>query len=178
MSYSKRRSLARRIATRRRYRQSLKRADIANGISFQLSAMMRERGWNQLALAKESGIAQPTISKYLRGYEKYSVQTLNKLADTFDVSLAVRFEPYSELVNYHVDLRPELIQVPRSDQDVALREMQVDDDAPPQTRPSQLRPDYAVSPYQPQLLPDQDSRVTYLSERQGTGAGKVAASAN
>ena len=175
MTYSKRRSLARRIATSRKYRQSLKRADIANGISFQLSAMMRERRWSQRALARESGIAQPVISKYLRGYEKYSVKTLDRLADTFDVSLAVRFEPYSKLVNYHVDLRPEVIQVPRCDKDDALREMQTGpgDSMVDQTVPVQLRPGRTFVAHQA-LLPGQDPRVIALSEQQGTGAGKVA----
>ena len=108
---SERKALARHLESRE-FRTALKRADIANGISFQLRAMMHARGWNQRDLARESGIKQPLISKYLRGYENYTVQTLDKLADAFDVSLAVRFEPYSQLVERHLNLSPESLRVP------------------------------------------------------------------
>ena len=168
---SNRQALAQRLASPK-FRRTLRRADIANGLAFQLRAMMKERGWSQYELARRSGIAQPTISNYVRGYEKYSVETLDRLADTFDVNLGVRFEPYSDLVNYHIDLSPDRTLVPRYNRDVALREMQSDSsgDLHEQTRPAQLMPGHTLIAYQAPF-PGQDSHIITLSDRQGTGAG-------
>ncbi len=174
---SKRQSIARRLASKK-FRRTLKRADIANGISFQLKALMHARGWNQRDLARESGIAQPLLSKYLKGYESYSVQTLDKLADAFDVSLGVRFETYGQLVDYHIDLSPERLLVPRYDEDTALREMQSASSGSmiAQTLPRQIMPGRTLAAHQA-LLPGQDPRVISLPERRGTVAGKVEVSA-
>ena len=175
MSRSKRRDLARRLASPE-FRRSFKRAEIATGIAFQLRALMDERNWNQRKLAAEARIAAPLISKYLRGYENYSVSTLDKLADAFDVSLAVRFEPYSDLVNYHVDLSPEHILVPSYSKDRALHEMQSDSlleaAAADQTKPLQLPIEHTAT-YQQPLLQDPHPNVTRLSERSGTAAKVV-----
>lgn len=86
------------------FREALVDADIANGILFQLKSMLKERGWTQEELAKRAGTAQPLISKYLSGYENFSLKTLRKLASGFDVSLTVRFEGFSDLVNRYLNL--------------------------------------------------------------------------
>ena len=109
-------ALAERLKSRD-FRTALKLANIENGIAFQLIAMMGLRGWNQRELARRSGIAQPLISKYLRGYENYTVYTLDKLADAFDVSLVVRFEPYSQLLEYHNNMNSESLAVPSYSED-------------------------------------------------------------
>lgn len=81
------------------YRHGLVEAEIANGIAFQLKAMLRDRGWTQQILAERAGTAQPLISKYLSGYENYNLQTLKRLASGLDVGLIVSFAPFSEIVN-------------------------------------------------------------------------------
>lgn len=106
MSFDKRRQLEKRLESKE-FRDALVDAEIANGVAFQLKVMQRERGWTQQELAERAGTAQPLISKYLGGYERYSLQTLKKLASALDVALIVRFAPFSELVEWSTDLTPE-----------------------------------------------------------------------
>lgn len=81
------------------FRGALVDADIANSILFQLKTMLAERGWTQEELAQRASTGQPVISKYLNGYENFSLKTLRRLAAAFDVSLRVRFESFGELVS-------------------------------------------------------------------------------
>lgn len=103
------------------FRDALVESDIANGILFQLNAMSADRGWTQEELAEEAGTAQPVISKYLKGYENFSVKTLRKLASAFDVSLTIRFERFSELANRHLNMDWAGLAIPDHANDAALR---------------------------------------------------------
>lgn len=121
MSSEKRRQLGARIVASQEFRDSLTDAEIVNRISFQLKSMQEDRGWTQQELAERAGIAQPLISKYFGGYERYSLQTLKKLASAFDVTLVVGFAPFSDLVDWIIGLTPEKIAVPPVDRDARLR---------------------------------------------------------
>ena len=123
MSSDQRRQLAKRILDSREFRHALTDTEATNRISHQLKAMMRDRGWQQLDLAKESGIASPLISNYVRGYQKYSVQTLKRLARAFDTHLVVGFAPYSEAVDWISDLDPSKLAPPAAENDQRLRAM-------------------------------------------------------
>lgn len=75
------------------------------GIAFQMRAMRFMRKWTQKELSRRSGIAQSRISLFEGpSYENYSVATLKKLANAFDVALIVRFAPISELIEYNAEL--------------------------------------------------------------------------
>ena len=53
-----------------------------------LNSLMEERGINKSTLSKESGIPYTTIDGfYKKGCENIKLQTLQKLADYFDVSV-------------------------------------------------------------------------------------------
>ena len=54
---------------------------------------------------RADGIAQPTISQLEDpNYGRFSLATLIKLAEAFDVGLAVRFVPFGELVDWTTNL--------------------------------------------------------------------------
>lgn len=103
------------------FRDALVEADIANGILFQLKAMLADRGWTQEQLAEKAGTSQPVISKYFKGYENFSQQTLRKLASAFDVSLTTRFEPFSDLAERHLNVSWANLAIPDFPNDAALR---------------------------------------------------------
>ncbi len=102
------------------FRDAFVKAEIAHGILFQLQAMLKDRGWTQEKLAEQASTSQPVISKYLNGYEDFSIKTLRKLGSAFDVSLCVRWERFSALVNRHLNLGHADLAVKSYANDVAL----------------------------------------------------------
>jgi transcriptional regulator with XRE-family HTH domain len=118
---SERQEIVERLASKD-YRDGLVEAEIGNNIAFQLKAMLRERGWTQQQLAEYAKTAQPLISKYLSGYEQYSLQTLKNLASGFDVGLIVSFAPFSEIVDRYVGRSYASIAIPSYDSDRRLHE--------------------------------------------------------
>ncbi|MEX1255358.1 MAG: helix-turn-helix transcriptional regulator [Dehalococcoidia bacterium] len=141
MSSSTRAELARNLDSLE-FRRALRHADIGNIVSTQLRIMMEHEGWSQTDLARHAEFKQPLISKYLAGYANYSVATLERLADAFDVSLAIRFEPFSRLAEFHDRMSAIDISVPRYERDTALKKMQAEDRPTPKrsaTAEGQLR---------------------------------------
>jgi transcriptional regulator with XRE-family HTH domain len=132
------------------YRDEFVAAQIDMGIPFQIRAMREEQETSQQALAEQTDMAQARISLLERpGYGRLSLNTLKRLASAFDVALIVRFVPYSELVDWVVNLSPESLNPPSFDQDSGLQERSNSD--PTDTRPcpvlNLLRPE-------PQKIPD------------------------
>lgn len=104
------------------YRHDLDDEANGQGISFQLRAMRSERGWNQSEVASRAGMKQSRISELENpDYESYSLATLKRLARAYDVSLRMRFEPFSAFVNHQIGLAPSDLAVPSFDGDVGLR---------------------------------------------------------
>jgi transcriptional regulator with XRE-family HTH domain len=94
----------------RDYRRGFVEGHTTDSIAFQLRAMRRAEGWEQKDVAERLGNAklQPMISRYENpDYGKYSISTLLELANVFDVALAVRFVPFSELVAWDASANPE-----------------------------------------------------------------------
>jgi len=82
--------------------------EVATTIAFQIKALREKNGWNQGELAKRTEKEQPTISQLEDpNYGRYSLSTLKKLANAFDVALIVRFVPFSELVDWLAHLTPD-----------------------------------------------------------------------
>lgn len=83
------------------YRDSFVETHIGTGLSFQIRAMRKERGWTQKQLAKRLGSSnQEGISRLENsGYGRFSIETLRRLASAFDVALLMRFVPFSELID-------------------------------------------------------------------------------
>ena len=95
------------------YRHDLDDEANTQGIALQLRAMRADRGWNQIEVASKSGMKQSRISELENpDYGSYSLATLRRLARIFDVSLRVRFEPVSSLVDHQTGLSPSDLAVP------------------------------------------------------------------
>jgi transcriptional regulator with XRE-family HTH domain len=97
----------------REYRHLYVAANIRNGVAFQIRALRESRGWTQRDLGERTGMAQERISQLEDpDYGRVTLKTLLRLADAFDVSLAVRFEPFSSLVDWVTSVSQESLRVP------------------------------------------------------------------
>ena len=82
--------------------------EIDTTIACQIKALREKNEWVQGELAKRTNKEQPTIAQLEDpNYGRYSLVTLKKLANAFDVALIVRFVPFSELVDWLADLTPD-----------------------------------------------------------------------
>jgi transcriptional regulator with XRE-family HTH domain len=91
------------------YRRAFVEGHATDTIAFQLRAMRKKKAWEQKDVAEKLGNRklQPMISRYENpDYGKYSISTLLELAAAFDVALAVRFVPFSELLVWDVSSNP------------------------------------------------------------------------
>lgn len=91
------------------YRRAFVEGHATDTIAFQLRAMRKRKNWEQRDVAEKLGNRklQPMISRYENpDYGKYSISTLLELAAAFDVALAVRFVPFSELLEWDTSRNP------------------------------------------------------------------------
>src|SRR5271168_2099270 len=89
------------------YRRAFVEGHATDTIAFQLRAMRKKKAWEQKDVAEKLGNRklQPMISRYENpDYGKYSISTLLDLAAAFDVALAVRFVPFSELAEWDLSV--------------------------------------------------------------------------
>jgi len=108
------------------YRRAFVEGHTTDTIAFQLRAMRKAEGWEQKDVAERLGNRnlQPMISRYENpDYGKYSISTLLELAAVFDVALAVRFAPFSELVEWDLSSNPAKDCPASFAKDVRLTEM-------------------------------------------------------
>lgn len=83
------------------------------GISFQIRSLRNRQKLTQSDLARLLDVKQPLVSSWENpNYGKYSLKTLKDLAKAFDVGLLVRFVPFSKLVDWTVNLVPDVIAPP------------------------------------------------------------------
>lgn len=69
-------------------------------IATQIKVLREQRKWDQKELATKSGMKQPRISLLENiNYYRWSISTLKKLAEAFDVTLKVSFESFSTRIN-------------------------------------------------------------------------------
>lgn len=91
------------------------------GLAEQIREIRRARGWTQAELAQKTGKVQETISQLENpNYGNYTLRTLQRLAESFDVTLTVRFDPFSEMVRWMTELAPEDLAVPDYEHDTGL----------------------------------------------------------
>jgi transcriptional regulator with XRE-family HTH domain len=99
--------------------------EIKTGVPFQIRALRKDRGWSQRELAAQIGMTQEGVSRLENpNYGKFTFTTLLRLASAFDVGLMVRFAPFSELVDWVVNLDSDDMAVPDFDHDPSIREEQ------------------------------------------------------
>src|SRR6266446_2667407 len=81
--------------------------DVSESISSQIRAMRYSRGWSQQELAERLGTRQSVIVRYERpDYDGYSIDTLLKIANIFDVALIVRFVSWPEFLRFALVIAP------------------------------------------------------------------------
>jgi len=69
-------------------------------IATQIKVLREQREWTQKKLASEAEMEQPRISVLEDvNYDKWSISTLKKLAEAFDVTLSVSFETFTDNIN-------------------------------------------------------------------------------
>jgi transcriptional regulator with XRE-family HTH domain len=64
-------------------------------LAYRLRQLRQERGWSQEDLATASGLHRTYIGGIERGERNCGVDTIEKLAAAFDVSIDTLFEPAS-----------------------------------------------------------------------------------
>lgn len=83
-------------------------SDISTGLAFQIRLLREKKGWTQERLAQLTEKKQETISQWENpNYSSYTLNSLKKLAEAFDVALLVEFVPFSELVERNTTRTPE-----------------------------------------------------------------------
>ncbi len=103
------------------YRDLFVSEQIDTGVAFQIRALRKDRGWSQSELAERVGMTQEGVSRLENpDYGKFTYKTLKRLASAFDVALVARFEPFSRLVDWVVNLSPEDLTVPDFERDLGL----------------------------------------------------------
>lgn len=111
-----------RLSRSRGARERFVESHSAKAIAFQIRAMRRSRGWTQSDLAQATGMTQNMVSRLENPeYGRSSVTTLRRIAAAFDVALAVRFVPFSELAGWVATLSSSRMNVRPFDQDAIRR---------------------------------------------------------
>ena len=98
--------------------------DVGTGLAFQIRSLREKNGWTQEQLAERTGKKQETISLWENpNYGSYTLNSLKGLAAAFDVSLLVKFAPFSDLVDWSVNLTPERLAPPSFIEEDAARQI-------------------------------------------------------
>ena len=80
----------------REYAHAYMESHLVTRLAAQIYALRKQRGWSQEKLARESGIAQETISKLESGeFDSITLKTLRKFSRAFDVHMHASFVPFS-----------------------------------------------------------------------------------
>lgn len=83
----------------REYRRSYVESFLNTSIAAQIKANREKRGWSQEQLAHMAGMKQSRISALENvSYDSWSIKTLRRLAEAFDLVLVVRFESLGKVV--------------------------------------------------------------------------------
>jgi transcriptional regulator with XRE-family HTH domain len=70
-----------------------------SSIALQIKALRLQRKWSQEELGKRAGMKQARISAMEQAsYSGWSIRTLRRLAEAFDLALIVRFESFGTLL--------------------------------------------------------------------------------
>lgn len=104
-------SKLRRLA-KKAFRQEYVRANIEHGIAHQIRLLRTAKKWSQRDLAVRLGAkGQSTIARLEDpSYGRYSLATLIKLSNVFDVALTVKFVSFGKLLAETNDLSPEALR--------------------------------------------------------------------
>jgi len=114
-----------RTANDKDYRHAYAEESLNLTIATQIKVLREQREFTQERLAKEAGMKQSMISRYENiNYSSWSINTLRKLAEAFDVFLDVRFRSFRDLVESTNRFGREALQVPAFTEDPFFQEEQ------------------------------------------------------
>lgn len=95
------------------YRHAYSDESLNLSIATQIKVLREQRQLRQKDLALLAGMKQSMISRYEDvNYSSWSINTLKKLAEAFDVVLDVRFRSFNDLVTITEGFSRETLQVP------------------------------------------------------------------
>lgn len=105
-------------------REAFVRAHIQNGLAHQIRLLRKERNWSQAQLAHKIGASNQSAVARLENpaYGRYSLSTILKLADAFDVAALVKFASFGKLLAETADLSPAALCVRSYDEEGEARE--------------------------------------------------------
>ncbi|MFZ5448525.1 MAG: helix-turn-helix domain-containing protein [Thermodesulfobacteriota bacterium] len=116
-------------------------------IATQIKVLREQRGWSQAELAREAQMKQPRVSVMENvNYSSWSINSLRKLAEAFDLALCVSFESFGKRLRDIDLLNRKALERPSFDDDpdfVERREEKVTAASkalPDVTRPDVIRP--------------------------------------
>jgi transcriptional regulator with XRE-family HTH domain len=105
------------------YRHGMVAAQIEIDLPFQIRALRKQRGWTQPQLATEAEMKQPRISAMEKpGGAHFTLETLRRLAEAFDVALVVHFSPFTDLLDWSTRFNPDNFAVPSFEEDLKQHE--------------------------------------------------------
>ena len=105
------------------YRHGAVNAQIEIDLPLQIRALRKQRNWTQPQLAAMAEMKQPRISSMEKpGATRFSLETLRRLAEAFDVALIVRFAPFGEFLDWSHRFSPDDFQVPSFEQELPKME--------------------------------------------------------
>ena len=106
-------------AQSKEYRHGWVRAQIEIDLPLQIRALRKQRGLTQPQLAELTGMKQSRFSILERpGAASFTLETLRRLAEGFDVALIVRFAPFSELLRLSERFNPDAFNVPSFEEEL------------------------------------------------------------
>jgi transcriptional regulator with XRE-family HTH domain len=101
MNLNSREGLIARLRRSKEARRQFTESHVNKAIAHQLRVIRDALGWSQEQLAKDAGMNQNAISRLESAdYGRPTITTLKRLAAALDVSLIVRFAPFSEVVDW------------------------------------------------------------------------------
>jgi transcriptional regulator with XRE-family HTH domain len=92
-------------------------------IALQIKTLRLQRGWSQKDLAERAGMKQSRISAMEQAdYSGWSVTTLRRIAEAFDLALVVRFESYGTFLKDVTSASREALERPSFPDDPEFQE--------------------------------------------------------
>ena len=93
------------------YRHTFAEESLNTSIATQIKVLREQRGWNQGELATRADMLQPAISRLENiNYSAWSLASLKRFAQTFDLVLSVKFETFGSLLDEVEEMDREYLQ--------------------------------------------------------------------
>ena len=105
------------------YRHAYAASFLNTSIAAQIKALRDARNWTQEELGSRAGMRQESICRLENvNYSGWSINSLRRLAEAFDLALVVKFESFGNLLQDIVSLNKETLIRPSFADDPAFQE--------------------------------------------------------